>query len=111
MALDLQQRATQHGHRRPDPRYETKNSRVNSTAGPHQKWGDYHDNAVAGSFFQLLKRERIRRQTYPTREAARHDVFEYIELFDNTKRKHTNNGMLSPVDFEERQLKLKKAGV
>jgi len=73
--------------------------------------GNYHDNAVAESFFQLLKRERIRRRTYPTREAARQDVFEYIELFYNPKRKHTNNGMLSPVDFEIRQQKLNEAGV
>ena len=70
-----------------------------------------HDNAVAESFFQLLKRERINRKTYSTREAARQDVFEYIEPFYNPKRKHTNNGMLSPVDFEERQFKLKQAGV
>jgi transposase-like protein len=48
---------------------------------------------------------------YPTRDAARQDVFEYIELFYNTKRKHTNNGMLSPVDFEIRQQKLNEAGV
>ncbi len=73
--------------------------------------GNCHDNAVAESFFQLLKRERIRRKTYPTREAARHDVFEDIEMFYNPKRKHTNNGLLSPVDFEERQLNLNKAGL
>ena len=73
--------------------------------------GNCHDNAVAESFFQLLKRERIRRRTYPTRDDARRDVFEYIELFYNPKRKHTNNGMLSPVDYEIRQQKLKKAGV
>lgn len=36
--------------------------------------GNCHDNAVAESFFQLLKRERIRRRTYLTREAARQDV-------------------------------------
>lgn len=42
---------------------------------------------------------------------ARRDVFEYIELFYNPKRKHTNNGMLSPVDFEIRQQKLNTAGV
>ena len=58
--------------------------------------GNCHDNAVAESFFQLLKRERIRRRTYQTRAAARQDVFEYIEMFYNPKRKHTNNGMLSP---------------
>lgn len=73
--------------------------------------GNCHDNAVAESFFQLLKRERIRRRTYPTRDAARQDVFEYIEMFYNPKRKHTNNGMLSPVDFEIRQQKPKEAGV
>ena len=38
--------------------------------------GNCHDNAVAESFFQLLKRERIRRRTYSTRDAARQDVFE-----------------------------------
>lgn len=73
--------------------------------------GNCHDNAVAESFFQLLKRERIRRKTYPTRDDARRDVFEYIELFYNAKRKHTNNGMLSPIDFEIRQQKLNQAGV
>ena len=73
--------------------------------------GNCHDNAVAESFFQLLKRERIRRSTYPTRDAARRDVFEYIELFYNPKRKHANNGMLSPVDFEIRQQKLSEAGI
>ncbi|MDB5660491.1 MAG: integrase core domain protein [Cypionkella sp.] len=73
--------------------------------------GNCHDNAVAESFFQLLKRERIRRRTYPTRAAARQDVFHYIEMFYNPKRKHTNNGLLSPVDFETRQQKLNVAGV
>jgi putative transposase len=73
--------------------------------------GNCHDNAVAESFFQLLKRERIRRKTYVTREAARQDVFEYIEMFYNPKRKHTNNGMLSPIDFENRQRILKAQGV
>jgi len=54
--------------------------------------GNCHDNAVAESFFQLLKRERIRRLTYLTRDAARQDVFGYIEMFYNPTRKHTNNG-------------------
>lgn len=73
--------------------------------------GNCHDNAVAKSFFQLLKRERIRRRTYQTRDEERQDIFEYIELFYNPKRKHTNNGMLSPVDFEARQQKLNEASV
>ena len=65
--------------------------------------GNCHDNAVAESFFNLLKRERIRRRTYKTREDARSDVFDYIEMFYNPKRKHARNGMLSPADFEGQQ--------
>lgn len=55
-----------------------------------------HDNAVAESFFNLLKRERIRRRVYRSRNEARQDVFDYIEMFYNPKRKHVRNGMLSP---------------
>jgi putative transposase len=73
--------------------------------------GNCHDNAVAESFFQILKRERIRRRKYLTRKAARQDVFDYIEMFYNPKRKHTNNGMLLPGDFQTRQQKLNEAGV
>jgi putative transposase len=63
--------------------------------------GNCHDNAVAESFFQLLKRERIRRRIYNTREEARQDVFDYIELFYNPKRRHGYNDRLSPVNFEK----------
>ena len=48
--------------------------------------GNCHDNAVAESFFQLLKRERIKRKIYVTREDAKSDVFNYIEMFYNTRR-------------------------
>jgi putative transposase len=65
--------------------------------------GNCHDNAVAESFFNLLKRERIRRKVYRSRDEARQDVFDYIEMFYNPKRKHVRNGMLSPVDFEKQQ--------
>ena len=64
--------------------------------------GNCHDNAVAESFFQLLKRERIRRQIYATREDARADVFNYIEMFYNPKRRHSSAAGLSPVEFEQR---------
>ena len=64
--------------------------------------GNCHDNAVAESFFQLLKRERIKRKIYLTRAAARSDVFDYIEMFYNPKRRHGSNGGVSPVEFERR---------
>jgi len=63
--------------------------------------GNCYDNAVAESFFQLLKRERIRRKVYTTREEARHDVFDYIELFYNPVRRHGFTNGLSPVNYEK----------
>jgi hypothetical protein len=64
--------------------------------------GNCRDNAVTESFFQLLKRERIRRQIYATRDAAKADVFNYIEMFYNPKRRHGTAGDTSPVEFERR---------
>ena len=58
--------------------------------------GNFYDNAVAESFFHLLKTERIRRRTYKIRQG----VFDYIELFYNPKCRHANNRVLSPVEFE-----------
>lgn len=63
--------------------------------------GNCHDNAVAESFFHLLKSERIRRRTYATRTEASSDVFDYIEMFYNPKRQHGYNNGLSPVEFEK----------
>jgi transposase InsO family protein len=62
--------------------------------------GNCWDNAVAESFFQLLKRERIRRKVYLTRDEAREDVFDYVEMFYNRKRKHGHTNMLPPAEFE-----------
>ena len=63
--------------------------------------GNCHDNAVAESFINLLKREWIRRRTYKTRAEARQDVFDYIKMFYRPKLKHVRNGMLSPVELEQ----------
>ena len=67
--------------------------------------GNCWDNAVAESFFQLLKRERIRRKIYADREAARRDIFDYIELFYNTKRRHGYAGGVTPIEFETQYFK------
>jgi putative transposase len=70
--------------------------------GSMSRRGNCHDNAVAESSFQLLKREHIRRQVYGTREAARSDVFNYTEIFYNTQRRHSFNNQLAPVEYEQR---------
>ena len=64
--------------------------------------GNCHDNAPVESFFGLLKRERIRRRIDPSKDAARADAFDYIEMFYNPKRRQGSNGDLSPVEFERR---------
>jgi putative transposase len=67
-------------------------------------------NAVAESFFQLLKRERIKRHIYSTRNDARSDIVDYIEIFYNSKRRHSFNNQLSPVQYEK-QFKKRLASV
>ena len=64
--------------------------------------GNCYDNAVVESFFGLMKRERVNRVRYRTRDEARADIFEYIECFYNRKRRHGYLGNISPVAFEER---------
>jgi len=70
--------------------------------GSMSRRGNCHDNAVAESFFQLLKRERIKRKIYSSRGAARADIFDYIEMFYNNRRHHGSNEQLSPVEYEKR---------
>ena len=63
--------------------------------------GNCHDNAVAESFFSLLKKDRVRRTIYKTREFAKAEIFDYIEGFYNSRRNHGTNNGLSPQDYEE----------
>ncbi|EOC5298616.1 IS3 family transposase [Klebsiella pneumoniae] len=68
--------------------------------GSMSRRGNCHDNAVAESFFQLLKRERIKKKIYGTREEARSDIFDYIEMFYNSKRRHGSSDHMSPTEYE-----------
>ncbi|HDU8307719.1 TPA: IS3 family transposase [Klebsiella pneumoniae] len=69
--------------------------------GSMSRRGNCHDNAVAESFFQLLKRERIKKKIYGTREEARSDIFDYIEMFYNSKRRHGSSEQMSPTEYEK----------
>lgn len=62
--------------------------------------GSAYDNAVAESFFSSLKKEVIYRNSWPTRAQARTEIFDYIEVFYNRRRRHSTLGMLSPEEFE-----------
>ena len=62
--------------------------------------GNCWDNAVAESFFSSLKKERIKKRIYKTRDLARADIFDYIEMFYNQPRRHSHLGGVSPEAFE-----------
>ncbi len=62
--------------------------------------GDCWDNAPGESLFGTLKGELVHHWGRPSREQARREVFEYIEVFYNRQRLHSSLGYLSPADFE-----------
>jgi len=71
--------------------------------------GDCYDNAVAESFFATLKKELIYREgPWPTRSGMASAVFEFIEVFYNRERRHSTLDYLSPTEFEQRSLLIKK---
>lgn len=62
--------------------------------------GNVWDNSVMEAFFSTLKTERTARQHYRTRNAARADVFDFIERWYNPTRRHSTLGNVSPANFE-----------
>lgn len=62
--------------------------------------GNCWDNVVAESFFSSLKKERIKKRIYKTRDLARADVFDYIESFYNRTRRHSHLSGVSSDAFE-----------
>jgi putative transposase len=66
---------------------------------------DAYDNSMAESFVSTLKRELIHRHSWPSRQSARTAIFEYIEGFYNTRRRHSALGHLSPSEYEEARMR------
>jgi putative transposase len=62
--------------------------------------GSAYDNAVAESFFATIKKELVHRRSWPTRRELISEVFEFVEGFYNTTRRHSTLGYLSPAQFE-----------
>lgn len=63
--------------------------------------GTCADNSVAESFFSSLKRERTHGRRFATREELRRELFQYIEVFYNRRRRHSHLNGMSPAKFEE----------
>jgi len=87
-------------------------SNLNLASLDNDNWGLTYDTADC-LFISLLSRSVLVRVigTKGTHDAARRDVFVYMEMLYNPKRKHTNNRILSPIDYENKQRKMHKAGV
>lgn len=59
------------------------------------------DNAAMESFFHTLKTEQIYFEGYLMRERAKADIFEYVEVFYNNKRRHSTLGYLTSAEYEK----------
>ena len=59
------------------------------------------DNACVESFFGSLKNEWVKGKIYESFEDGKKDIFNYIEMFYNRKRRHKTLGYVSPVVYEE----------
>lgn len=70
--------------------------------GSMSRRGNCWDNACVESFFGTLKRELIYHRQYRTRDEATQEIFEYIEVFYNRRRRHSTLGYYSPAEFEAR---------
>ena len=68
------------------------------------KKGDCYDNASMESWNHSLKVEAIHEERFATRQEAKKQVFEYIEIYYNRKRLHSGLGYLSPETFEQRHV-------
>ncbi|HBR1429190.1 TPA: IS3 family transposase [Klebsiella quasipneumoniae] len=75
--------------------------RANNLAPSMSRRGNCWDNVVAESFFSSLKKERIRKRIDKTRDMARADIFDYIEVFYNRNRRNSHLGGASPEAFEK----------
>lgn len=64
--------------------------------------GNCWDNAVAESFFATLEHELLADSDFPSRQAARRAIFEFIEVWYNRERRHSSLGYVSPVEYEQR---------
>jgi putative transposase len=73
--------------------------------------GDCYDNAVCETFHATIKKEKIYRQSWPTRAEARTAVFAYIEGWYNPRRRHSTLAYLSPIEFERHYAELAQPAI
>ncbi len=75
--------------------------KANNLVPSMSRRGNCHDNAVAESFFATFKKRVTKKKIYVTREDAKREIFNFIEMFYNPVKRHSHTGGVSPVKFEE----------
>ena len=75
--------------------------RENNLEPSMSRRGNCHDNAVAESFFATFKKRVIQKKIYATREEAKGEIFNFIEMFYNPVKRHSHTGGVSPAKFDE----------
>jgi len=75
--------------------------RENNLEPSMSRRGNCHDNAVAESLFATFKKRVIQRKIYATREEAKGEIFNFIEMFYNPVKRHSHTGGVSPAKFDE----------
>lgn len=60
-----------------------------------------HDNAVAESFFATFKKRVTKKKIYATRDQAKSEIFNFIEMFYNPIKRHSHTGGISPAQYEK----------
>jgi putative transposase len=81
----------------------------NGIKGSMSRKGDCWDNAVVESFFGSLKQERVHWRNYQTRNEAQQDILNYISVFYNNYRLHSTLGYMSPGQYENQLIEMRKA--
>jgi putative transposase len=66
--------------------------------------GDCYDNAMIESFWSRMQVELLDRKRWLTRVELANAIFEYLEVFHNRQRRHSALQMLTPIEFEQRQI-------
>lgn len=69
--------------------------------------GNCWDNAIAESFFNTLKMEMVYHRKFETRAQAKLEIFDYIQVWYNRKRRHSALNYLTPVQVEQVMMKNK----
>ena len=75
---------------------------IHGLKGCMSRRSNYHDKAIAESFFRLLKSERKKKKVCETREEARSDVFDYSEMVYNYRRQYVSGNQMPQAEYENK---------